>query len=119
MPTIETQHARTDGDGQQRVAKPMSPLREFGSNLTTTPREFRDSLVRHGKVTSDRARSQVVFTNFFLHILPVRTHVHSIKAATTLGLGIATLVLFVLLCVTGVLLMVYYKPSVDQAYASM
>jgi quinol-cytochrome oxidoreductase complex cytochrome b subunit len=32
---------------------------------------------------------------------------------------VATLVLFVLLCVTGVLLMVYYKPSVDQAYASM
>ena len=31
----------------------------------------------------------------------------------------ATFVLFVILCVTGVLLMVYYKPSVDQAYASM
>ncbi len=95
------------------------PLGDFVRNLVSTPREFRDSVIRHGKATSDRARSQTVFTNFFLHILPVRTHVHSIKAATTLGLGIATLVLFVLLCVTGVLLMVYYKPSVDQAYASM
>lgn len=119
MPTLETEQARRNGDGEPCADGKAGPLREFGRNLATTPREFRDSLVRHGKATSDRARSQVIFTNFFLHILPVRTHVHSIKAATTLGLGVATLVLFILLCVTGVLLMVYYKPSVDQAYASM
>jgi len=119
MPTIESENALAKDDAQGPAVPPTRPLREFARNLVTTPREFRDSVVRHGQPTSDRARSQVVFTNFFLHILPVRTHVHSIKAATTLGLGIATLVLFVLLCVTGVLLMVYYKPSVDQAYASM
>ncbi|MEZ6082923.1 MAG: cytochrome b N-terminal domain-containing protein [Phycisphaerae bacterium] len=96
-----------------------SPLREFGSNLVSTPREFRDSIVRHGKPTSDRAKSQTIMSNFFLHILPVRVHVHSLKAATTLGLGVATFVLFVILCFTGVLLMVYYKPAVDQAYGSM
>ena len=93
-----------------------SPLREFGSNFVSTPREFRDSIVRHGKPTSDRAKSQTIMSNFFLHILPVRVHVHSLKAATTLGLGVATFVLFVILCFTGVLLMVYYKPAVDQAY---
>jgi len=60
-----------------------------------------------------------VFSNFFLHVLPVRTHLHSIKATTTLGLGYATLVLFIVLCFTGILVMVYYKPSVDLAYASM
>jgi cytochrome b-561 len=94
-------------------------LREFVHNLATTPRAFRDSLVRHGAPTSDRARSQTVFTNFFLHILPTRTHLHAIKATTTFGFGVATFVLFVILCITGVLLMVYYKPSVDQAYTSM
>ena len=88
---------------------------DFGSNLRDVPRTFRESLVRHGKADSDRAKSQMLFSNFFLHILPVRTHIHSIKATTTFGLGVATLVLFILLCVTGVLLMVYYKPSVDQA----
>ena len=40
---------------------------------------LRDSIVRHGKATSDRAKSQTVFSNFFLHIMSVRTHVHSIK----------------------------------------
>ena len=94
-------------------------MSEFGANLRSTPKAFQDSLIRHGKPTSDRAKSQTIFQNFFLHILPVRTHLHSIKAATTFGLGVATFVLFVLLCVTGVLLMVYYKPSVDQAYDSI
>ncbi|NOX58338.1 MAG: DUF4405 domain-containing protein [Planctomycetes bacterium] len=108
--TVETSEARDKGD---------SPLREFGANLVSTPREFRDSVVRHGKPTSDRAKSQVVMSNFFLHILPVRIHMHSLKAATTLGLGVATFVLFIILCFTGVLLMVYYKPAVDQAYGSM
>ncbi|RME37901.1 MAG: DUF4405 domain-containing protein, partial [Planctomycetota bacterium] len=94
-------------------------MREFAANFKATPRRFKESLIRHGKPTSDRAKSQTVFTNFFLHVLPTRTHLHALKAKTTLGLGIATLVLFLLLCVTGVLLMVYYKPSVDQAYGSM
>ncbi|RJP32912.1 MAG: DUF4405 domain-containing protein [Phycisphaerales bacterium] len=102
-----------------RAGRHAGPLRQFGSNLLTTPREFRDALIRHGKPTSDRARSQTVFSNFFLHILSVRMHRHSLKSATTLGLGVATFVLFVILCLTGVLLMVYYKPSVDQAYDSM
>jgi cytochrome b-561 len=109
----ESSTSRTDS------ASDRSALREFAHNMVTIPSAFRDSLIRHGKPTSDRARSQTVFTNFFLHILPTRTHLHAIKATTTLGLGVATFVLFVILCVTGVLLMVYYKPSVDQAYASM
>ena len=94
-------------------------MRRFGRNLIDTPRLFRESLIRHGRPTSDRAASQAVFGNFFLHILPTRTHIHAIKAATTLGLGVATFVLFLLLCITGILLMVYYKPAVDQAYGSM
>jgi len=94
-------------------------MKSFLGNLWSTPRAVRDSLIRHGTPTSDRTRSQAVFTNFFLHLLPVRTHVRSIKAATTLGLGVITLVLFLLLCFTGILLMIYYKPSVDQAYDSM
>ena len=119
MSEMEIKSSPMDQEAAGRSVRSGAPLREFARNLVTTPREFRDSLIRHGRPTSDRARSQTIFSNFFLHILPVRTHVHSIKAATTLGLGVATLVLFVLLCVTGVLLMVYYKPAVDQAYDSM
>ncbi len=105
-------------DRERAIGDPGA-LAGFGSNLRSVPSAFRDSVIRHGKPTSDRAKSQTVFGNFFLHILPVRTHLHSIRATTTFGLGVATLVLFVLLTVTGILLMVYYKPSVDQAYDSM
>jgi len=88
-------------------------------NLLSTPRQFRDSLVRHGRPTSDRAASQAVFNNVFLHILPTRFHRYSLRLPATWGLGIITLVLFFLLVITGILLMIYYKPSTDQAYDSM
>ncbi len=114
VPTTEGKHPTP-----QRSAPDADAMKEFLANLRTTPRQFKDSIIRHGAPTSTRTRSQAIFTNFFLHILPTRTHLHSIKAVTTLGLGVASLVLFILLCFTGVLLMVYYKPAVDQAYASM
>ncbi len=94
-------------------------MSEFIQNLRSTPKALRDSIFRHGPPTSDRTRAETVSSNFFLHILPTRTHLHAIKARATLGLGVATMVLFFVLCVTGVLLMVYYKPSVEDAYTSM
>lgn len=118
MASNQTTQTAEKTTAEREIGQPGA-VKDFLTNLRSTPRSFRDSLVRHGRPTSDRARSQTVFSNFFLHILPVRTHVHSLKAKTTLGLGTITLVLFLLLCVTGILLMIYYKPSVDQAYDSM
>lgn len=97
----------------------MSPLAKLRANLLALPRNFRDSVIRHGAVTSDRARSQAVFQNFFLHVQSTRVHRHSLRARTTFGLGVVALILFGILCVTGALLMVYYKPSTDQAYDSV
>ncbi len=96
-----------------------SAMRAYLTNLMRTPRSFRESVIRHGAPTSDRARSQAVSHNFFLHIMSARVHRHSLKFIATAGLGVITLVLFLLLAVTGILLMVYYKPAVDQAYDSM
>lgn len=93
--------------------------RQFLRNLRDVPRHLRDSALRHGRPTSDRARTQTVVQNFFLHIHPARIHNHSLKWTTTLGLGIMTMALFVILTVTGILLMVYYKPSVESAYDSI
>jgi len=88
-------------------------------NLKDTPRSFRNSVVRRGRATSDRAASQAVFNNVFLHIMPTRFHRYSLRVSATAGLGIIALVLFFLLLVTGVLLMIYYEPSTDRAYDSM
>ncbi len=88
-------------------------------NLLESPREFHDSLIRHGRPTSDRAASQAVFSNLFLHVMPTRIHRYSLRTRATLGLGVITLALFFLLVITGVALMVYYKPSTAEAYNSM
>ncbi|UCE02954.1 MAG: cytochrome b N-terminal domain-containing protein [Candidatus Latescibacterota bacterium] len=91
----------------------------FWTNLKQVPTSFRDSLVRQGAPTSDRARAQAVFSNVFLHLHSTRSHVRTLRFSTTLAMGMATLSFFLILVVTGVLLMVYYKPSVDLAYESM
>jgi quinol-cytochrome oxidoreductase complex cytochrome b subunit len=60
-----------------------------------------------------------MFTNFFLHIHPVRVHRHTLKATYTLGLGLISFFLFVILSVSGILLLFYYVPSTSQAYDRM
>lgn len=96
-----------------------SALSRYFRNLISAPRDFLDSAVRHGRPDSDRARSQVVFTNLFLHIMPTRMHRYSLRMKATWGLGIISLAMFFLLVATGIPLMIYYKPSVDEAYNSM
>ncbi len=96
-----------------------SASRQFIRNLKALPATFFDSFIRHGKPTSDRAQTQTVVQNFFLHIHSSRIHKHSLKSLTTMGLGVMTLAMFIILCFTGTLLMVYYKPSVASAYDSI
>ncbi|MHC4853051.1 MAG: cytochrome b N-terminal domain-containing protein [Planctomycetota bacterium] len=97
----------------------MTALGRLLHNLKRTPQRFKESLFRHDAPTSARTRSQAVFSNFFLHIQSTHIHKHSLRPSTTWGLGVITLILFVILCVTGVLLMVYYKPAVADAYDSV
>jgi quinol-cytochrome oxidoreductase complex cytochrome b subunit len=91
----------------------------FGQNLRRIPSNFKASLVRQGPPVSDRSRAQAVFGNVFLHLHATRIHVRTLRLSTTMALGISTLSLFAVLVATGVLLMVYYKPSIEGAYASM
>jgi len=60
-----------------------------------------------------------MFTNFFLHLHPVRVHRHTLKPSYTLGLGLISLFLFLILSLSGILLLFYYVPSTAQAYDRM
>ena len=77
------------------------------------------SVFRNPIPESDLDRSSTSFTNFFLHIHPVKVHKNTLRPAYTLGLGLMSLFLFLILIVTGVLLMFYYVPSTTQAYDRM
>ena len=91
----------------------------FRENLKNLPRNIRESMRRRGPTVSDRSRSQAVFANLFLHLHSTRVHIRTLRFSATVAMGIATLSFFLILAATGILLMVYYKPSVDLAYDSM
>ena len=63
--------------------------------------------------------SGIINRNFFLHIHANRVHVHSMKPMFTFGLGIILGFLFLIMLFTGLILMVYYTPSVETAYQSV
>ena len=108
MATTVTQPGRT------------SAAQEFLQNLRHLPRTVKDAWFRVGHAPeSEREESQATFHNLFLHIHSVRIHVRSLAPALTLGLGLISAASFVVLCITGVLLMVYYKPSTPLAYDSI
>src|SRR3990167_3126391 len=94
-------------------------LQKFFHNLRELPRSFRESLIRHDRPTSDRMRSLAVFSSFFLPIHSTGVHRYSLKSAFTRGLGVAATSSFFILCVSGIVLMIYYKPSVEHAYSSI
>ncbi len=66
-----------------------------------------------------KSRIQRITRSFFLHIHAPRVQIHSLKFTTTFGLGVALALLFLILLVTGLLLMLYYTPSVQNAYGSV
>jgi quinol-cytochrome oxidoreductase complex cytochrome b subunit len=104
------------------ASQPVVPsaTREFLQNLRRLPRTLKEAWFRLGHAPeSEREESQATFHNLFLHIHSVRTHVRNLSPALTLGLGLISTASFVILCVTGVLLMVYYKPSTALAYDSI
>jgi quinol-cytochrome oxidoreductase complex cytochrome b subunit len=77
------------------------------------------SIFRHGLPESNRTRAETVFYNFFLHVHPTKVRKRSIRFTYTWGLGGLSLGLFIVLTVTGALLMLYYRPSAPQAYWDM
>jgi len=83
------------------------------------PGKIKESVIRQGVPGTDQERAQTVFGNFFLHFHPVRVHAHTLPVAYTLGLGLISFFLFVILVVSGILLMFYYVPSTELAYHSM
>ncbi len=86
---------------------------------TIVQSRFWRSIFRHGLPLSNRARAESVFYNFILHLHPVKVRKRSLRYRYTWGLGGLSAGLFVILTVTGALLMLYYRPSVREAYGDM
>ncbi len=71
------------------------------------------------EVADRKARAGRITRNFFLHIHATRVHPHSMRPTYTFGLGMILGFLFLIMVFTGVILMIYYTPSVEAAYWSV
>ena len=77
------------------------------------------SIFRTGTPESNLDKSLLIFNNFFFHIFPVKIKRESLKFRATLFLGVIAFALFLILVLTGIYLMLYYHPSIPQAYKDM
>jgi quinol-cytochrome oxidoreductase complex cytochrome b subunit len=77
------------------------------------------SIVRHGVRGTNRNRVMAVMESLVLHLHPAKVRRRSLGISSTYFLGAIGLILFAILTVTGLLLMLYYHPSVPQAYDDM
>lgn len=77
------------------------------------------SIFRSGWGSSNLHRAQVVQQNVFLHLFSVKMRSRVLEFRPTWYLGALTMASFVVLIATGIPLMLYYHPSVPQAYSDM
>jgi len=77
------------------------------------------SIFRRGPANSNRTRSLAVFGNLFLHWMPVKVREKALHVRVSYYLGSISFLLFLILSVTGILLMFYYHPAAPNAYRDM
>lgn len=86
------------------MTKPKFSLKQYLQTVFRT-------VVRHPLDNTGLAKAQIIFSNFINHIQPVKVHQRTLKFTTTLGMGVVSVSLFLILSVSGVLLMFHYVPS--------
>src|SRR5215216_552685 len=104
----------------------LNELRPFLDDLSrgqwrralTENRVFR-AWFRTGYPSTPRQQALIMFNNVFLHLHPVRIRRESLRITYTFCLGGLSFFLFLLLTITGVLLMFYYRPATSVAYQDM
>ena len=77
------------------------------------------SIFRTGVPVTRRQRMMGVLNSVFLHLHPVRLPKHAVKLKYTWCMGGLSFFLFLVLTISGILLMFYYRPVVEYAYTDI
>ena len=77
------------------------------------------SIFRHPAPRDRRNRVVVMLTNVFLHLHPVSVRKSGIDLSYTWCMGGLTFFLFLVETVTGLLLMFYYRPTIEYAFTDI
>ena len=94
-------------------------IEQFKDNIFGLKDSFLKSYLRAGKPTSDMSRAALMVNNFFLHIQGAKTHINTLRPTYTLGMGLIAFYLFVITCISGALVMIFYNPSIEHAYSTV
>src|SRR5256886_12462483 len=81
--------------------------------------QIKKSIFRVGIPNTDRKRVLIVLGNVFLHLHPTKVRTSGVKLRYTWCAGGLSFFLFLVETLTGVLLMFYYRPTVEGAYVDM
>src|SRR6266571_7129368 len=110
---------------KRRIPKPPKPgeLAERADKLRDS-QLFRSifrpgSIFRKGYQDSPRNRAYVVMNSVLYHLHPVKVKRHAVKVSYTLCLGGLSFFLFILLTVTGIFLMFFYRPTAAAAWPTV
>src|SRR5260370_25799985 len=81
-----------------------------------TKTQLYTSIFRHKHDDTPRNRALGVLSNVFLHLHPAKINRDAVRYSYTWCMGGITFYLFIVLTLTGVMLMFYYHPSKVQAF---
>jgi quinol-cytochrome oxidoreductase complex cytochrome b subunit len=105
------------GNGKVTVKERIGDLGERIRGSQVWESIFRPgSPFRKGYSDSPRNRSYVIMNNVLYHLHPVKVKRHGVRLSYTLCLGGLSFFLFILLTITGIFLMFYYRPTSPAAY---
>lgn len=82
-------------------------------------RAVRRSILRIPSIESPRNRARAVVHTLWLHLHPAKVPRHAVRLGFTWGAGGISFFLFLVTVVTGVLLMLVYRPTTEYAYVDM
>ena len=109
--------ANGNGDGKVGLKQRLGQVGEDIRSSQVWSSIFRPgSPLRSGYSDSPRNRSYVIMNNVLYHLHPVKVKRHGVRLSYTLCLGGLSFFLFILLTITGIFLMFYYRPTSPQAY---
>ena len=98
------------------MTEPQEPVEETPATLE---RVYKSIIRDPVPPEDDRGRMRVVMNSLVLHIHPAKVSQPALKLSYTFGLGGLLLLLFMVLAVTGILLIFAYTPEPNAAYESM
>ena len=109
-----------NGNGGLKLGERVSDAAEWIRGSSLWESMFRPgSPLKKGYSDSPRNRSYVIMNNVLYHLHPVKVKRHGVRLSYTLCLGGLSFFLFILLTITGIFLMFYYRPTAPAAYVDV